>query len=152
MCKALGLNVGVVILACLSCLGDTLLLRDGSTHSGTFVSATSRTISFREGTTVHRYARSKVQSIEFGSPVSGLSGGEARRVHPASNSSAAVVLPTGTEISVLTNENIDSKTAQEGQVFPADVAEDVTNATGAVVIPKGSEAELVIRRVASAGT
>src|SRR5207302_10669672 len=68
-----------------------------------------------------------------------------------SRSRAAVVLPAGTESSVLTNQNIDSKTANEGQVSPADVAESVTNAAGQIVIPKGSEAALVIRRVASAG-
>src|SRR2546426_12472942 len=39
----------------------------------------------------------------------------------------------------------------EGQTFQADVAENVTNAAGAVVIPKGSEAELIIRKVASPG-
>jgi hypothetical protein len=37
-------------------------------------------------------------------------------------------------------------------VFPADVAEDVLDSSGRVVIPKGSEAELVIRHVKSAGT
>ena len=152
MWKALGLNVGVLICGCVFCTADTLLLRDGSTLSGTFVSATTGTISFREGTTVHRYARSKIQSIEFGSTTAGLPAAEAGTAHAASHSRASVVLPAGTEISVLTNENIDSKTAQEGQAFPADVAEDVTNAAGTVVIPKGSEAELVIRRVGSAGT
>src|SRR5262249_26226150 len=63
----------------------------------------------------------------------------------------STTLPTGTEITVMANEEIDSRTANEGQVFPADVAEDVTNASGQVVIPKGSEAELVIRQIKSAG-
>jgi hypothetical protein len=91
MWKALGLNVGVVILGCFFCTADTLLLRDGSTHSGTFVSATIGTISFREGTTVHRYARSKIQSIEFGSTTAGSPAAEAGTTHPASNSRASVV-------------------------------------------------------------
>ena len=65
MRKTFGLSVAVVILACCFCTADTLILKDGSRHGGTFVSATSRVISFKEGTTVHRYNRSKIQSIEF---------------------------------------------------------------------------------------
>jgi len=141
MRKTLGLSIAVVILACCFCSADTLILRDGSRHSGTFVSATSRVISFKEGTIVHRYGRSKVQSIEFDGGATSLA---AHVATPAltSKSRASVVLPAGSEIVVLTNESIDSKTATEGQVFPADVAENVT---------KGSEAELVIRRIASPG-
>ena len=150
MRKTLELSIAVVILACCFCSADTLILRDGSRHSGTFVSATSRVISFKEGTIVHRYGRSKVQSIEFDGGATSLA---AHVATPAltSKSRASVVLPAGSEIVVLTNESIDSKTATEGQVFPADVAENVTNAAGEVVIPKGSEAELVIRRIASPG-
>ena len=150
MRKLLGLSIAVVILACCVCPADTLILRDGNRHSGSFVSATSRLISFKEGTIVHRYARSKVQSIEFDGAATALAGQPA--TSPLrSKSLAAVVLPAGSEIVVLTNESIDSKTANEGQGFPADVAENVTNAAGEVVIPKGSEAELVIRRIASPG-
>ena len=152
MLKAVGLNIGALILVCCACAADTLVLRDGSTHSGRFVSATTGTVSFSEAGTVQRYARSKIQSIEFDNSTvaSPLQEGGTSRL--GRNSRSSVVLPAGTEISVLTNESIDSKAAQEGQVFPADVAEDVTNSAGTVVIPKGSEAELVIRRIASAGT
>src|SRR5437762_1237769 len=152
MLKAVGLNVGALILVCCACAADTLVLRDGSTHSGRFVSATTGTVSFSEAGTIQRYARSKIQSIEFDNSTvaSPLQEGGTSRL--GRNSRSSVVLPAGTEISVLTNESIDSKAAQEGQVFPADVAEDVTNSAGTVVIPKGSEAELVIRRIASAGT
>jgi hypothetical protein len=117
MRKMLGLSIAVVILACCVCPGDTLILRDGSRHSGSFVSATGRVISFKEGTIVHRYGRSKVQSIEFnGAATSQL----AKTPTPQlpSKSRASVVLPAGSEIVVLTNESIDSKTATEGQVFP----------------------------------
>ena len=62
-----------------------------------------------------------------------------------------VVVPAGTEIAVLTNQAIDSKTATPGQNFQADVAEDVKDASGRVLIPKGSEAELVIRSVNAGG-
>ena len=116
----LGLSIAVVVLACCVCPADTLILRDGSRHSGSFVSATSRVISFKEGTIVHRYARSKVQSIEFDGAANALPG-QAATSPLHSKNLASVVLPAGSEIVVLTNESIDSKTANEGQVFPADV-------------------------------
>ncbi len=128
---------------------DTLVMRDGTTHSGTFVSATSATITFREGRTLHRYPRSKVQSVEFGGSATTAMAGSATRTSAKSSLPPAVpvALPAGTEVVVLTNENIDSKTAKQGQVFSADVADNVIGSSGQVVIPKGSPAELVIRTV-----
>src|SRR5438093_7457285 len=118
MRRRLGLSISVVIFFCCLAAGDSLMLKDGSRHSGTLVSASSRTISFREGTRAHRYSRSKVQAIEFGSSATASSGAEAATGQLRSSSGRTpVVLPAGTEISVLTNENIDSKTASEGQVF-----------------------------------
>jgi hypothetical protein len=148
MRTTLRLLIGAVVFCGSFCPADTLILKDGGRHSGTLVSVTSRNISFREGTAVHRYPRSTVQAIELGSSTTATAAATTQR--PAS-SHAPVVLPAGTEIAVLTNENIDSKTATEGQVFPADVAENVTDATGHIVIPKGSEAEMVIRRLATQG-
>ena len=150
MRKTLGFSIAVVILACSFSTADTLILKDGSRHSGAFVSATSRIISFKEGTTVHRYNRSKIQSIEFdGAAMTPVT--KAAAPQSPARPPATVTLPAGTEIAVLTNDAIDSKTANEGQTFQADVAENVTNAAGAVVIPKGSEAELIIRKVTSPG-
>ena len=150
MRKTLGSSIAVVILACSFSTADTLILKDGSRHSGAFVSATNRIISFKEGTTVHRYNRSKIQSIEFDGAAPTPVGKAATPQVPA-RAPATVTLPAGTEIAVLTNEAIDSKTANEGQTFQADVAENVTNAAATVVIPKGSEAELIIRKVESPG-
>jgi len=130
---------------------DTLILRDGSTRSGTFVSATSATITFREGKTLHRYARSKVQSLQFGenTAASTSTKAPATKTTTAAATRQPVILPAGTEIVVLTNQNIDSTTAGEGQVFSADVTEPVADDSGQVVIPKGSPAELIIRKVSA---
>jgi hypothetical protein len=57
----------------------------------------------------------------------------------------ADVVPTSTEFSVRTNERIDSTTATEGRTYSAQVARDVLDSSGAVLIPKGSDAQLVIR-------
>jgi hypothetical protein len=58
---------------------------------------------------------------------------------------ASTTLPSGTEISVRTNEVIESKNASVGQRFSAQIAADILDNNGAVRIPKGSDAQLVIR-------
>ena len=65
------------------------------------------------------------------------------------NGRNSVTLASGTDISVLTDENIDSQSANEGQLYPAEVSQDVVDSAGNVVIPKGSQAELIIRNVSS---
>jgi hypothetical protein len=62
-----------------------------------------------------------------------------------SNGLPSTTIPSGTEISVRTNEVIDSKNASIGQRFSAQIAADILDNTGAVRIPKGSDAQLVIR-------
>jgi hypothetical protein len=54
-------------------------------------------------------------------------------------------LPAGSDVSVRTNEAIDSATAAEGQTFDAQVTRDARDANGDVVIPRGSSARIVIR-------
>jgi hypothetical protein len=62
-----------------------------------------------------------------------------------------VVLPAGTEIALLTNERIDSREVVEGQTFSAQISEDIRNNEGSVVIPRGSDASLITRRVEGNG-
>jgi hypothetical protein len=102
---------------------------------------------------VHRYLKSEIQSIEFDNQTAESSTSEESNTpaRPLGADTAAATLPAGTEITVMPNQDIDSANAEVGQTFPADVAEDVVNESGQVVIPKGSEAELVIRNVKAAG-
>jgi hypothetical protein len=60
-------------------------------------------------------------------------------------------LPVGTEVSVRTEETIDSGKAVEGQTFPGEVTEDVLDATGATVIPRGATAQIVITSASKGG-
>jgi hypothetical protein len=60
-------------------------------------------------------------------------------------------LPAGNEISVRTNEAIDSATAAEGQTFDAQVTRDAKDSDGAVVIPRGSGARVVIKSASKGG-
>jgi hypothetical protein len=57
-------------------------------------------------------------------------------------------IPAGAIVSIRTNERIDSSTASPGQLFAASMAEDVTDGRGRMLIPKGSEVTLIIRRTA----
>ena len=135
-----------LLCACLSAT-DTLVMTDGTQHAGSLVSATPSTITFRERKILHRYPRSSVRSIEMNT------GGDSfpPRSERTPGSANHVELPAGTEIAVLANQTIDSSTATDGQIFPADVAENVMDASGRVVIPKGSLAELVLRSASRGG-
>jgi hypothetical protein len=146
--KAFALTL-IAATSLLAVASDTLVLRDGTTHTGTFISATSTAITFREGGKLHRYPKSKVQSLDFGSPPVSAKAPAAASQPVAATAKGPVTLAAGTEIEVLTNENIDSKTAKQDQVFSADVAQNVLDSSGQVVIPKGSAAELVIRSVSA---
>ncbi len=63
-----------------------------------------------------------------------------------------LTVPSGTQISIRTNDTIDSANARVGQTFPAEVQQDVTGVNGEVLIPKGSDASLILRDVSSGGT
>jgi hypothetical protein len=60
-------------------------------------------------------------------------------------------LPSGSQISVRTNEVINSETATQGQTFDAQVTRDAKDANGDIVIPRGSNARVVIRSASRGG-
>ena len=68
------------------------------------------------------------------------------------NTVSDVNVPAGTAISVRTNEAIDSRNASEGQTYSAIVVDDVKGSSGEILVPKNSDAQLVIRKVATGGT
>lgn len=61
------------------------------------------------------------------------------------------VVPVGTKVPVRTEDTIDSAKAAEGQTYAAEVADDVLDADGNVVIPRGSNAAIVIRSASKGG-
>jgi hypothetical protein len=124
---------------------DTLVLTDGTRVTGTFVSATASTISFKDAKgVVHRYKKTQVATLEFTAP---------KTLTPARATSARPLetLPVGTELAIRANETIDSKAAKENQTFSGEFAQDILGSSGAVIIPKGTPAELVIRKVSTGG-
>jgi hypothetical protein len=60
-------------------------------------------------------------------------------------------LPVGTEVSVRTEETIDSGKAVEGQTFAAEVTQTVRDEAGATVIPRGANAQIVIASASKGG-
>ena len=60
-------------------------------------------------------------------------------------------VPVGAEVSVRVEETIDSGKASEGQTYVADVTKDVPDSNGDVVIPRGSNAQIVIRSASKGG-
>src|ERR1700745_747303 len=62
---------------------------------------------------------------------------------------AAKVVPSGSEIKLRNDENIQATPSNAGHTDPASVSEDVTDANGNVVVPKGSRATLVATKGAS---
>jgi len=153
----------LILIVCamsLAALSDTLIMKDGTRHAGTFVSATSKTVTFREGTRTHRYPVNTVESLEFGhASVNNAVATTSNRAHTSSvaqrsttgSAPAVVTIPAGTDVSVRSNQDIDSSNATVGQKFEGMVAEDVVGASGQVEIPKGSNAELVIKQVSGGG-
>jgi hypothetical protein len=75
------------------------------------------------------------------------------RVHPETSAiqTKTFVIPAGTEVSVRNDETIDSGNASEGQTYAAEVTTDVRDANGAVVIPRGANAQLVIKSASGGG-
>jgi hypothetical protein len=58
-------------------------------------------------------------------------------------------VPAGTSLAIRVNEDISTKEA--GRTFDAQIAQDVVNQSGAVLIPRGSRAELVVTQVSDGG-
>lgn len=140
--------------ACVISLGasasaDTLIMKDGTSVSGTLVGIATQTITFKDlrGVTRH-YTTKQVQTLEFdsASPRSaavGTSGGGIGR--------SLETIPTGTQLAVRTVEEIDSTASAANQTFRAIVEYDLLGASSNVIVPKGSKAELVVRKISSGG-
>ena len=57
------------------------------------------------------------------------------------------VIPSGTNITVRTNEPIEMRGSSDGRIFTGVVDQDVLDRDGRVAIPRGSNAELIVRNL-----
>lgn len=157
----------------------TVLMRDGSELTGTVTATSPSEITLAgDDKTTHTIAMAQVKSIEYddaaaqgSTPASAdNSGGGAAPSGRASASRASdrvhehhyhptqaeihtktYLVPDGTKVAVRTEDTIDSAKAAEGQTYAAEVADDVLDADGNVVIPRGSNAQIVIRSASKGG-
>ncbi|MDP9053986.1 MAG: hypothetical protein M3N93_06740 [Acidobacteriota bacterium] len=58
-----------------------------------------------------------------------------------------MTVPAGAEVSIRTNEGIDARDAAQGRSYSAEVARDVRDTNGNIVVPRGSEARLIVRNI-----
>ena len=164
---------------------DTLIMKDGTSHDGEFVSGTSRVITFRENGEIKRFGIEDIDSLQFGPPDQGPRSeasqdpsSDADRNYPSDRQMPArvdaqrddrndrndqndrsnrndrndAVIPSGTELAIRTSEAINSRSAQVDQTFDAQVDRDVLGDAGQVLIPRGSDARLVIKRINNGGS
>jgi hypothetical protein len=179
--KVFSLAVSAILLlsSCNKTAGSgqhaTVELRDGTSVTGTVLSSSASELQIAGDDKVTRtIPMSQVRSIEYddaaeaavGSTPAAAAAPVAPRVpaskrelrhrehyHPVETAitTKTYELPAGTEISVRNEETIDSGKVTEGQTFPAEVTKDVLDAAGNVVIPAGTNAQIVIRSASKGG-
>ena len=189
----------ISLLALLPCglMAARLMLRDGTTIYGQFLSGSPQSIEFQDENGLRRrFDLNQVQAIDFSAVNTQIRGsvgrdqygqypnaqaqdpsGQYEQRQPgryndpqAQNSNPPyngqydqdrrpgegrdrqygdrfALLEPGTQISVRTDQNIDSQSAADGAAYPATIAEDVMDRDGRPVIPRGSQASMVIRRI-----
>jgi len=141
-----------------------VLMKDGSKLSGTVASSTPSQISLNlDGGGTRTVLMKDVRSVDYSgtepagaAPVAQANSGagsQAARVRPdrAAIQTKTFQVPAGTEIMVENDETIDSAKAVEGQTYAGQVTADVHDANGAVVIPRGANAQLVVKSASSGG-
>jgi uncharacterized protein YcfL len=138
----------------------TVVLKDGSSFAGTVTASSTSSITIQGATGEARtYPMGNVASVQYaenaappaGDPVAGqpaapngppVAGVPERAPMP---SEVVRTIPAGTNIQVRNNSTISSQTAQDGQTFGGVVEQDIADTTGAIAIPRGSSATLVVR-------
>jgi hypothetical protein len=140
-------------------------MRDGTSLAGTVTASSPAEITVAgDDNVTHTVPMTQVKSVQYDDATSspGQPASPARAAsdslhehhyHPtrAEIHTKTYQLPVGTEVSVRSEETIDSAAAAEGQTYAAEIADDVTDAAGDVVIPHGSNAQIVIRSASKGG-
>lgn len=151
----------------------TILMRDGTSQTGTVTATSPSEITLAgDDNTTHTIPMTQVKSIEYddtgaaqtsAAQTSAGPGATPHRrasdalhehhYHPtqAEIHTKTYVLPANTQVSVRTEDTVDSAKAAEGQTYAAEVTDDVLDANGDVVIPHGSGAQIVIRSASKGG-
>ncbi len=145
----------------------TVVMKDGSEIAGTVVASTPTEITLDgDDKMPHTIPMAQVRSIQYddapataaapnapATPAKSQTSDHRDHYHPPQSavSTKTYQLPVGAEIPVRAEETIDSGRASEGQTYAAEVAGNVLDAAGAVVIPEGSNAKIVIKSASKGG-
>ena len=139
----------------------TVTMKDGTTVSGNVISSSASEIQLAgDDKSNHTIPMSQVRTVDYGDaqPAPGVPADADDHSHDNHQHAAEAAittktfeLPAGTQISVRTEETIDSGRAAEGQVYAAEVTRDARDAAGDVVIPRHSNAQIVIRSASKGG-
>jgi hypothetical protein len=136
---------------------QTVTMRDGTQFHGRIVSATDENITFRSPDgDMRTFGMNQIDSIrfdrdrdrdrdrqDFNRDQQGYN-----TPPPGGNPySSYMTLPAGTSIAIRTNESINTRDDAGGRTFSAQVDQDVVGPNGQLIIPRGSDARLVVRRV-----
>ncbi len=148
-------------------LHATVLMRDGTSVSGTVMSSSPTEIQIAGDNKVTRaIPMSQVRSVDYDDTAAAAPGAASAanspsvadpfhvgHYHPAQSAitTRTYTLASGTEISVRNEETIDSGSAVEGQTFAAGVTQDVLDTSGNVAIPHGANAQIVIESASKGG-
>lgn len=146
----------------------TITMRDGSTLTGTVTATSPSEVTVAgDDNQRHTIPMTQVKSIEYDDAAAAQASASQPGTAAATPSRSAhehhyhptqaeihtktYVVPAGTKVSVRTEDTIDSAKAAEGQTYAAEVTDDVPDASGDVVIPHGSDAQIVIRSASKGG-
>ena len=155
LCVLLMLSCAKKETATVAAQHATVVLRDGSRYAGSIVASSPSQVTLVGDDNHTRTLDMKdVRSIEYGDTQQAESDlNHENHYHPPESviSSKTYELPPGAEVSVRCEETIDSARAVEGQTYAAEVTRDVRDADGAIVIPRGSNAQIVIRSASKGG-
>jgi len=146
----------------------TVYLRDGGSFAGTVTKTSPSEVTIQgDDNAAHTFAMKDVKSIEYDDasapqqPAAQAKSSGKRHArerhddhyHPelSAITTKTYDLPAGTEVSVRSEETIDSARAAEGQTYAAEVTADVRDAAGDVVLPSGANAQIIIRSASKGG-
>jgi hypothetical protein len=138
----------------------TVVMRDGTSVAGTVLSSSATNVELVGDDRVTRnIATSQVRSVNYDDASTAPNAATPaepphdNHYHPAETAVTTKThrVPAGAQISVRTEETIDSARAAEGQTFAAEVTRDVLDEEGNVVIPRGANAQIVVKSASKGG-
>jgi hypothetical protein len=123
--------------------GDTVVLRNGRSYVGQVTGAMDQSIGWidQQGIRYH-FPTNEVSSLTFSNEA--WNG-------PYQSQGEGLVLPAGSEITVENNLPIDSRAARPGETYRATIVQDVLGSDGRVIIPRNSDATLILRSESGGG-